>query len=88
MWEKQGREGGGRKTENNCTKISGNVDKMSHCGGEEEEEEEKVFSRDLKIMSRDQEDKCVRARSLGHARSGPHEQQLDTRCHRVVKLRH
>lgn len=61
--------GGGRKTENNCTKISGNVDKMSHMGGEEEEKE-KRFSRDLKIMSRDQEDKCVRACSLGPARSG------------------
>lgn len=55
------RGGGGRKTENSCIKISGIVDKMSHCEAEEEEEEENMFSRDLKIMSRDQEDKRVRA---------------------------
>lgn len=53
------RGGGGRKTENSWTKC-GNVDKMSHCGGEEKEKEN-MFSRDLKIMSRDQEDKRVRA---------------------------
>lgn len=59
---------------------------MSHCGGEEEEKENR-FSKDLKIVSRDQEDKRVRARWVlqGAALT---EQQLDTRCHRVAKWRH